>query len=149
MKFVFVDFDDTLCLHSGIIDTEKYLFTRPCRVAKQAYSKSRLNSTLVYYLQKLKKDGYTVILLTSACSKILSADKSWCAKYCPKLFDDFISSGEDISKIEILKAYKKRYKIKGKDDIILIDDKCFIRKMAEKEGFKTFSPQYLQNYILL
>ena len=144
-KVIFVDFDDTICLHKFHIDVDERLFDEVSVACENFYSKSDLNKSLYNYLIEMKKNGARIILLTSACSKMLDIKKYWIEKNCSLVkFDDYISASIDINKTQIMQAYAKHNNTDIKD-IILIDDSCIERRVAEECGFLTYNPQLIMN----
>ena len=109
------------------------------------YQKSELNKPLYKYLIDKKNSGAKIILLTSACSKMLDVKKYWLQSNCPLVeFDDYISASIDINKTQIMISYVK-YNGINISDIILIDDSCIERRVAEESGILTYNPQLIMN----
>lgn len=128
---VFVDFDDTLCLHKSTINS---------RIIRQDdfYKHSIPNNTLIKILQEYKdKTGDSVILLTMASSFMLEHKKEWCNKHCNGLIDGFISLSVDCSKAEYINNFDGA--------IVFIDDSAKERSEVEKlNNTVVLSPQYIQ-----
>lgn len=143
-KIIFVDFDDTLCLHKKNIYSEKYLAYNPLDICDTVYKDSIPNDKLIKYLYKKKEteDCY-IMLLTSACSRMLEIKKVWCTKHCPGLFDDYFAVSIDASKTEIMEAFIDRLGL-DKKECLFIDDSCSDRKNAEIYGIQILSPQIIE-----
>lgn len=121
MKTLFVDFDDTLCVHPEPIKTELYMFETIEKACEKFYHKSKLNLELLDYLEHFKEEGVEIILLSTCNSKMIEIKKEWCRKYCPDIFDDYIGASMDLSKTEIIKAYAV-FKNEELLEMALIDD---------------------------
>lgn len=144
-KVIFVDFDDTLCLHRFNIYTDARIFEKVDIACSKFYNQSELNHQLYKYLIDMKQNGYKIILLTSACSKMLEIKKFWLKQNCPLVeFNDFISVSIDIDKSKIMIEYAKFNNIDN-SNIIFIDDNCSERKYAQENGISTYSPQLIMN----
>ncbi|HAJ77977.1 MAG TPA: hypothetical protein DCO89_02810 [Clostridiales bacterium] len=144
-KIIFVDFDDTICLHNVHIDIDDRMFLNSNEASEKFYSKSELNQPLYKYLVNENNNGAKIILLTSACSKMLDVKKYWLKTNCPLIeFDDYISASIDINKTQIMLSYAKHNKI-DVSNIILIDDSCTERRTAEEGGIFTYNPQLIMN----
>lgn len=144
-KIIFVDFDDTLCLHRFNIYIDERMFEETNKACEMFYAKSELNLALYKYLTNMQKDGAKIILLTSACSKMLDIKKYWIEKNCPlAIFDDYIAVSIDINKAQIMIEYARHNKI-DISEIIFIDDNCTERKYAQEKGILTYNPQLIMN----
>ena len=144
-KTIFVDFDDTLCLHRFNLYIDARIFEKVDVACDKFYNQSELNKELYKYLIDMKKNGYEIILLSSACSKMLDVKKYWIEKYCPLVkFNDYIAVSIDIDKTKIMCEYAKYHKI-DTSDLIFIDDNCTERKCASEMGILTYSPQLIMN----
>ena len=66
---IFVDFDDTLCLHSKKLKTADLIFT------DNVFSKSVPNYPLIKKLYKLREQDSDIILITMASSFMLERKK--------------------------------------------------------------------------
>ena len=107
-KTIFVDFDDTLCLHRFNVYVDERMFEETHKACELFYANSELNLALYKYLDDMQKDGAKIILLTSACSKMLDIKKYWIEKNCPLVkFDDYIAVSIDINKAQIMFEYAK------------------------------------------
>lgn len=149
-KTIFVDFDDTLCLHKyKIVVYNQCIFNNAKFASEKMYQKSSANILLIKYLEEQQKQGAKLILLTSSCSKMLEIKKYWLKQCCENLiFDDYISVSIDITKTEIMLAYSKFYKI-SQSNIEFIDDSCKERWEAEYHGIITYNPQIIANAFFL
>ena len=138
-KLIFVDFDDTLCLHSSRIAYGDLLLTDK----KDIFKDSIPNYSLIRYLEEESKDPETGIFLISACCSLFMPYKEdWCFKNCSKVkFTDYIGSSIDASKAEIIEGFRRRYNLRP-EDIIYIDDCTTERKAALAYNFKVYSPTY-------
>ena len=144
-KVIFVDFDDTICLHNIHIFIDDRMFLNVDEASAKFYANSELNIPLYRYLVNEKNNGTNIILLTSACSKMLDVKKCWLKNNCPSIeFDDFISASIDINKTQIMLCYAKHNKIDILD-LVLIDDSCIERRTAEENGIITYNPQLIMN----
>lgn len=144
-KIIFVDFDDTICLHRYSVLIDERMFDDVDDACSKFYAQSELNLPLYRYLTEKSKSGVKIILLTSACSKMLDIKKCWLEKNCPLVnFDDFISASIDINKAQIMCGYAKHNKI-DIGDIIFVDDSCAERNMAQEKGILNFNPQLIAN----
>lgn len=144
-KVIFVDFDDTICLHRFHIQIDERMFYSINKASELFYENSELNHQLYKYLLEEQKKGANIVLLSSACSKMLDIKKHWLNQNCNLLkFNDFIASSIDISKTDIMCSYAKYNNI-DINDIVLIDDNCTERKDAQKKGILTFNPQLIMN----
>ncbi len=144
-RVIFVDFDDTICLHNVHICVDDRMFLNINEASEKFYAKSEINQPLNKYLVNEKNNGATIILLTSACSKMLDIKKYWLRTNCPLIeFDDYISASIDINKTQIMLSYAKYNKI-DISSIVLIDDSCIERKIAEESGISTYNPQLIMN----
>lgn len=121
MKYLFVDFDDTLCIHPEPIKTENFMFEEKKDACQKFYGGSRLNIELLDYLEHFKAEGVEIILLSACNSKMLEIKKEWCKVNCPNIFDDYIGSSVDLTKTEIIKAYAS-FKKENLLEMALIDD---------------------------
>ena len=144
-KVIFVDFDDTLCLHRLNVYTDSRIFEKVDVACSKFYCQSELNKKLYEYLIDAKHNGNKIILLTSACSKMLEIKKYWIKQNCPLIdFDDYIAVSIDIDKSKIMSEYAKYNKI-DISNIIFIDDNCTERKYAQENGILTYNPQLIMN----
>lgn len=109
---IFVDFDDTLCLHRTDINSKKFL------IKDGAYLTSIPNKPLINQLYELKADGNKLILLTMSSSFMLEHKKNWCNKNCPNLFDDYVGLSIDCKEY----IYTKCHFANENEVHIFIDD---------------------------
>lgn len=133
MQYIFVDFDDTLCIHPNPIKTELHMFEDVKTACENFYSNSKVNLDIIDYLEHYKSEGAYIILLSACNSKMLEIKKEWCNINCPDLFDDYIGSSVDLSKSEIIMAFAA-YKNVDIEDISLIDDNDEELDKATKMG---------------
>lgn len=127
---IFVDFDDTLCLHISAIESSKYLSEYP-------YANSVPNRILIDWLYTTKPK-YDVVLLTKASSFMLEHKKKWCGVVCPGLIDEFVGLSVDCS--------KKDYIANFRGDNVFIDDSAAERSAAETlQNCRVLSPQLVMD----
>ena len=143
-KVIFVDFDDTLCLHRKEVRTEQAVWLGKEEGCKVAYGGSEPNHKVIQFVEQEKKKGARVVLLSSANSKMLQLKECWCEKHCGGLIDEFVGSSIDLTKTQVMQAYAEK---EGLDpgEIVFIDDRLAERLEAEKAGITVFSPQLIQN----
>lgn len=135
-NYIFVDFDDTLCLHKKTIYCDKYIFANT-----NPYTNSIPNKKLMDFLIKKSKEKYKIILLTYASSFMLQHKIKWCSNNCSFKFYDYIGLGIDCSKSLYIKKISNKKNI-GK--IIFIDDNNVDRQNCENiKNLQILSPQYL------
>lgn len=138
-KLIFVDFDDTLCLHNSCIAHRDLLLADK----KDIFKDSIPNYPLIRYLEEESKDPEIgIFLLSACCSLVMPYKEVWCSKNCSKVkFTDYIGSSIDASKAEIIEGFRRRYNLRP-EDIIYIDDSITERKAALAYNFKVYSPTY-------
>lgn len=141
-KLIFVDFDDTLCLHSSWVSYQTLLLAGN-DMTLDILKDSVPNYPLIEYLEKESEDPETAIFLISAsCSLFIPYKKRWCDQYCSKVrFTDYIGSSIEASKAIIMEGYRRQYNLKP-EDVIYIDDWATERKAALEYNFKVYSPTY-------
>lgn len=149
---IFVDFDDTLCLHSHKIDS-KYFITAPFEyISNEAYKDSILNKSLYEWLlekQNNPKSQAQVYMITLASTFMLEAKKIWTKMYCPELnILDFIGVSIDVTKSDIVEAYSKleeERSLTAEPNIFFIDDSPSERHSVKETCNKVIvlSPQYI------
>ena len=145
-KWIFVDFDDTLCLHTSWRPITEDCLRDPREAAEILFCYSKLNIPVYQYLLKKQAEGNTVCLISQASNIMLEVKKCWLSKHCPDLqFARYISiaRGEN-TKADIMRLFQKYYHL-DKSDILLIDDKSAERWEAEGAGFKSANPQLIAN----
>lgn len=138
MKYIFVDFDDTLCLHRSSIKSDLCI-----NIVKEPYLSSEPNYKLIEYLKIKNNDGYKIILVTNASSFMLEHKKKWINKICPQLFYAYESFSIDCSKQEYIERMLDEHDI---EDAIYIDDSASERAKAEYiNNLIVYSPQIIAN----
>lgn len=148
-KKIFIDFDDTICLHKGKIRTEKYIRMLPEEIVVQAYENSQLNTSLYKWLINLQQNrqwDVKIYLLTHSSSFMLEAKKLWLEDNCPDIeFTDYIAISYDISKIDVIQSYYEAYGNACK--IIVVDDDPTYRNALEDANNQIviYNPQFLSN----
>jgi len=144
---IFVDFDDTLCLHPHGISSSKYITSPPEYIAEHAYKDSCVNSSLVAWLHKKQTDEKAQLyLITSASTFMVAAKRIWIEKNCPELtFADYIGVSVDTDKTSVIEAYRKIFP--GDRRMYYIEDSFSERAKTEKavEGVIVRSPQWISN----
>lgn len=127
LKYIFVDFDNTLCLHPERPDEDGYqitsLFDGPEYCAKMRYADSLVNYILLDVLRQYKDDGVTLYLITDTCSLALDAKKYWCEQQCPDLFSDFFGTSSDLSKPSLIKFFMSHHNLNS-DEVAFICNNC-------------------------
>lgn len=131
---IFVDFDDTLCLHRMSINSKEFL------INDGAYLTSVPNKPLIDQLYELKTDGNKLILLTMSSSFMLEHKKNWCNENCPNLFDDYVGLSIDCNKAEYIHTISN---FTDENEVhIFIDDNSEERFLVEKlDNVRVYSPQ--------
>lgn len=131
---IFVDFDDTLCLHRVDINSKEFL------TKDGAYLTSVPNKPLINQLYELKADGNKLILLTMSSSFMLEHKKNWCNENCPNLFNDYVGLSIDCNKAEYIYTICN---FTDENEIhIFIDDNREERHLVEKlNNVRVYSPQ--------
>lgn len=151
---IFIDFDDTLCLHPHRISAKKYITSPPDYIARHAYKDSAPNTHLIKWLkEKQENDKAKIIVISSASSYMMAAKKIWVEKHCQSLeINDYIGVSVDAGKEDVVYAYFKTYNeaVGHKDDfkMYFIDDSFSERAKMEKAvpGVIVRSPQWIANY---
>ena len=138
---IFVDFDETLCLHKQVI---VYADDNPFKEKVSIFKDSLLNSELAKYLYNQKEAGAKIILLSTCNSVWLKKKREWVEAYCPDLFDDFISSSVEMNKAQIVAAYMKVNNL-DYDEVVMIDD--YFQVLFDFRENKTCAA-YLPSYIV-
>ena len=153
---IFVDFDDTLCLHSHKIDSKRFITTSSEYISDEAYKDSILNNSLYEWLLEKQNDPKSqaqVYILTAASSFMLEAKKTWIKMHCPKLdILDFIGVSIDVTKADIVEAYSKVYKerpLTAETNIFFIDDNPADRHSVKEacDRVIVMSPQYIAELV--
>lgn len=148
-KTIFIDFDDTLCLHKYENKVTENIFNEASFASEEMFHGCSANVLLIKYLEEQQKLGARLIVLTSASSKMLEVKKNWIKQHCKNLmFDDYISVSIDITKAKIMLHYSKFYNIPLKN-IEFIDDARNERWDAEHSGIVTYNPQLVANNFFL
>lgn len=151
---IFIDFDDTLCLHPHRVSTRKYITSSPEYIASHAYKNSVPNKGLVRWLkEKQENDRAKIIVMSSASSYMMAAKKIWIEKHCQELeINDYIGVSVDAGKDDVVYAYFKAYEksIGHKDDfkMYFIDD-CFSERAKMEKAVPEVivrSPQWIANF---
>ncbi len=123
IKALFVDFDNTICLHRYTINyASSSVFSNNEDALKSWFKDSIANKRLKTALETAKAKGCKLIMLTSAGSKQLAVKKLWMKKNgFYELFEDFYSISADMTKLQFAYTYRKNYGLEY-DECALIDD---------------------------
>ena len=138
MRYYFIDFDDTICLHAKSIDSKRYI------VEKNPYCNSVVNKKLLAWLKQQKIDNVNskFILLTAASSFMLDHKINWCKNQLDGFeFDDYVSVSYDCSKAEYISMF-----LNDENEIVVVDDNQSERNSIEilkHSNIQIYSPQYL------
>lgn len=131
---VFVDFDDTLCLHRKEIDSKNFI----CE--GNAYLSSVPNKPLIDKLYALKQEGHKIVLLTMASAFMLKHKIEWCEKNCPDLINDYEGLSIDCSKKDYISQISNS--VSNNEVILFIDDSHVERHQVEElDKVIVYSPQ--------
>lgn len=144
-RIVFVDFDNTLCVHSHPIDYTSNLLESKEDACTSWFKESYLDMTLVEYLVNLKETNCKIILLSNSGSKQLEVKKYFCEKYVPDLFDDYVGCSCDCSKYDFIKAYLQKHDLVYVQ-CLLIDDSAEIINKLERDKICRAIPPQLVSY---
>ena len=134
-RIIFVDFDDTLCIHSKETKdspnprTSKYIYSKPNRVLKQILQECKRNHTMIYCVTMIGQ------MTEVAIKRQFLEDKY------PGIFSDCIGVLENTEK-ELVMDNMITSEISRKD-ILLIDDHPAVRIHMREVGFASVSPLYL------
>ncbi len=143
-KFVFVDFDGTLCLHNKAIDIKECLLHTEDDDLYGTIFGSKPNIGLIKYLEQVKEQGSLIVLLTDCSNLLLGAKVRWCDKYCNGLLNEYYSVGIDCDKVDFMQSYlKSRYL--DHSEALFIDDYWPYLNAADKVGITIASPQWIQD----
>ena len=130
-KAVFVDFDNTLCLHKRPIDytSADIMFPAlPYNIDERVnryFGNSIENTTLIDILKKMKGMSLDTkfYILTTAGSKQRDLKLLWLTKHdLHEFFDEVLSVSDDCSKSEVIASYKKHYNLNA-NDILFLDNR--------------------------
>lgn len=151
-RLIFVDFDDTMCLYTHKIHTERFVIYPPEVIADKCYKESVVNNHLYKWLLAQQKEGTVkpkIKVITTACSLMLEAKKIWVRKHFPELrVDEFNTTSVELSKAEIINAY-----IEDADrlntEVYFIDDSLSERHSVEAlpHHVHVMSPQYISEIV--
>ena len=135
-KVVFIDFDDTICLHKKPIDyaSSDVLFEPPEVAASKWFADSFLNIPL--YDMMLSSGKKKAILLTQSGNTQLEAKKVWLANNAPQIDFVFKSVSTDCPKYKYIESFCKKFGF-GYEDCLLIDDEPEIVKDIDRRRICT------------
>lgn len=142
-KVIFVDFDDTLCVHTEYLNDKykQFLFCDPETLCEKIYRSSLVNHILLTKLTQLKNEyNAQVILISSANSLLLDAKKHWCMQHCPDLFNQFISSSIELTKADIILSYCTHEHLNERE-VLFVDDSWREREQALHMNIHAVTPQ--------
>lgn len=143
--YIFVDFDDTLCLHVKRLEQKKALFCDSSTAADYVYKDSILNQPLHDWLKDSQEHGASLILITEASSMLLDVKKAWVLKNCGDLgFDYFISTSMDLDKADHLERFEGMH---PDSKILFVDDRGKERAAVSNRcrHVMATSPQYIMS----
>ena len=144
--YIFVDFDDTLCLHTHWRPLTEYCWAEPKDAVNKLFGHAQVNKPLYDYLLEKINNGDKVYLLTQSSSLMLKIKMEWIKQKYPLLkFEDFVCMASDENtKANLMELFAQRYQLDHKQ-LLLIDDKSKERWQAEKKGFLSTNPQLIAN----
>lgn len=151
-ELIFVDFDDTLCLHTHKIDSAWWITVPPELIVHNAYKESARNEALIKWLKwKQEDESAQIYVLSAAASFMMEAKKFWMQENCPEItVNKYISVSIDVSKADVIEAYHRLDTIMNNNcRIYYIDDSDHDRMAAEALNLKNViirSPQYITNF---
>ncbi len=144
---IFVDFDNTLCLHMNRINyaDSNLLFGDSETACEKWFKHSIVNETLIEYLEEQRLRNTVIILLSDSGSTQLEAKKLWVEQNCPpQLFSRIVATSIDCGKLLYIKSYMT-YMGLSAQDILLIDDTPDTYNTASVRGIcDIVTPQYIQ-----
>lgn len=122
-KVIFVDFDNTICLHRKPIEygDPKVLFMDSEKACDCWFQNSVACKELITKLYEMKQKGAELFLLTDSGSRQLESKKIWIKKNCDGLFTDCFATSVDAPKWAFIKSYME-YKGLAFEECMLIDD---------------------------
>lgn len=152
IKYTFVDFDDTACLHKWLemVPQVAQAWQREMTLKsldwyiKDFYS---VNPTLKILLEELKDAGSNIICVTwsdDTCNSV--SKKSFIDIEYSGIFDDYLSAGTREAKVQIFKRYIDALNL-DKNEVLIIDDHPSTLNECRKEGFYAISPVAVQGYV--
>ena len=141
-KFIFVDFDDTLCVHTEYLNDmyKQYLCERAEVICSNVYKNSLPNTVLISYLKERKQEGTHIVLISSANSILLGAKQVWCDTNVRGLIDSYIATSIEMTKVDVIESYLNYYHL-DKSDVLFIDDSWSERHKALLAKIPCQTPQ--------
>lgn len=144
MKFrmVFVDFDDTLCIHRH--DKEYYpsdtTFAIRCILGTQNFCDSIPNKKLGQLLKEIADKGIKVYGLGWTTNNLHSEVKQqYIDVHFPDTFQKFIGAGTREGKLDVINSFASAYGISS-DQILLIDDHPSTLMEVREAGYYAMTP---------
>jgi hypothetical protein len=146
-KVYFVDFDNTMYLHSNkssITEWEYKTSNIEYGLGVKIYNEELVNHSLIESLNLVRNDN-TIINLLTGCTfnKCLEAKKNIIQKVTD-IFMDFFSVPSKDDKVELMRIYSNVYNIPHKN-IVLIDDDLDTCIAADSYGFTSYTPEQFQS----
>ena len=149
-KAIFVDFDDTLCIHGVRPDSFSSSgldYRRRCIAGVSSYEYSRLNTGLVELLKEARKNGAKLFLVghitTSLCIDI---KKDYLITNIGEdIFEKYIGVCKREDKVPVICDVLKVYNM-SKSVALVIDDHIDTNVEAEAVGIDARTPLYMQRY---
>jgi hypothetical protein len=145
-KAIFIDFDDTLCIHSG-----------RARKSEEQYNSGVVSGTYRWqdcspniHMKKLVKmadqNDTPLFLISSTCSSVhANAKLEWVKRNYGVTMENYCV-GKRKDKLKIMQAYCTAFDI-AKDRVLIIDDCWDTLHEAEASGIHSCSPMEVVNYI--
>ena len=142
-KTIFVDFDNTLCLHRYPINyaSKSALFSSTDVAEKIWFRNSIPYQELIDKLSQLQQNGVKIILLTSSGTKQLAAKKIWLNRHASNLHFDIIQAvSVDCSKAQYISAYIKYNHLETKECLMIDDCPSTINEIYRDRICDTITP---------
>ena len=146
IRAVFVDFDDTLCVHltdrNHFDDYDEWLramITSDLRfyLNKEKYA---VQEEVRDFCKKLKEKGALCAVITWNSSNIVyKPKKNFVDTYCPGLFDNLYITGSREGKLKLIENYCKIYDLKPYE-VLVIDDHPETGNEMRNAGFSHLTP---------
>ena len=125
-KAIFVDFDNTICLHRHPVDYASpiALFEDSLHASRELFSDSLINQNLIDILSDIRESKDVIIgMLSSSGSIQLEIKKSWLKMAAPRLSFDFVYGvSVDCTKRQFIISFQKYYSIQPSECLLIDDD---------------------------
>ena len=125
-KVIFLDFDNTICLHRHPVDyaSPVALFEDSLQASRKLFSSSVINWELVDVLCNLRENNDVIIgMLSSSGSIQLEIKKVWLKTAVPRLKLDFVYGvSVDCTKKQFILSFQKYHSIQPSECILIDDD---------------------------